>query len=148
MTPSPSLDLYVAASTAIPVLWIGIGLSTGAIGAVVRALRTTVAGRLVPRLGASSRHPVELSVSVAPLAIGVNGIQIGASAVGLFFGMVVVSGLYGEVVALYALFDSKSALWSRWSVLVSGGVLSFLTSVVLAVSMATIATARDDIPLE
>jgi len=81
---------------------------------------------------------------VAPLAIRVNGIQVGTSTVGLFFGMVVISGLYGEIVALYSLFDSKSALWTRWSVLISGGVLSLLTAMVLTVSMATIAAARED----
>jgi len=143
---TPSLDLYVAASTAIPVLWIGIGLSTGAIGAVVRAMRTTMSGRIVLNLGSASRHPLELSLSVSPLAIAVNGVQIGASTLGVFFGLIVASGLYGEVVALYALFDSKSAVWSRWSVLISGGVLTLLTAVVLGISMATIATAREDIP--
>jgi len=139
-----SLDIYVAASAAIPVLWIGIGLSAGAIGAVIRALRTTVSGQIVIRAGAARRHPLELALSVSPLAITLNGVQLGASAVGIFFGLIVVSGLYGEIVALYALFDSKSVLWSRWSVLISGGVLTVLTGTVLAISMATIATARED----
>jgi hypothetical protein len=139
-----SLEIYVAASAAIPVLWIGIGLSTGAIGAVIRALRTTVSGQIVIRTRAARGFPLELSLSVSPLAISVNGIRLGASSVGIFFGLIVVSGLYGEIVALYALFESKSVLWTRWSVLLSGGVLTFLTGTVLAVSMATIATARED----
>lgn len=144
MTPTNSLDIYVAASAAIPVLWIGIGLSTGAIGAVVRALRTTVSGQIVIRAGATWRHPLELSFSVSPLAITVNGVQLGTSTVGVFFALIVVSGLYGEVVALYALFDSTSALWTRWSVLMSAGVLALLTATVLAISIATIATAREE----
>jgi len=139
-----SLDIYVAASAAIPVLWIGIGLSTGAIGAVVRALRTTVSGQIVIKTRAARGLPFELSLSVSPLAISVNGIRLGASSVGIFFGLIVVSGLYGEIVALYALFDGKSVSWTRWSVLLSGGILTFLTGTVLAISMATIATARED----
>ena len=144
--PPASLDIYVAAATAIPVLWIGIGLSTGAMGAVIRALRTTMSGQVVVRVGAARQHPLVVSLSFSPLAIAVNGIQLGASTVGVLFGFIVISGLYGEIVALYALFDSKSVLWTRWSVLISGAVLTVLTATVLAISMATIAVAREDTP--
>ena len=81
--PPASLDIYVAAATAIPVLWIGIGLSTGAMGAVIRALRTTMSGQVVVRVGAARQPPLVVSLSFSPLAIAVNGIQLGASTVGV-----------------------------------------------------------------
>jgi len=130
-------DLYVAASAAIPVLWIGVGLSTGAIGAVARALRSNVL------VSAQVPFPLTVSISVAPVTITINGLQLGTAGVAIFFGLIVVSGLLGEITALYVLFAQVANAFEHWAVFVSGSILTGLTAIVLAISIGAAANARE-----
>ncbi len=139
-------DFYLAAATAIPVLWLTAGFASSAIANILRWLRgmdlTALLDQPAMRAIVRTRRagpPSDGSAEPGAVARLVRVIEARITQPGLTLLFVVVlvgAGIVGEILSFVALYRRDVPTWVGVAVLVSICVLAGLCGATLLVSMA------------
>jgi hypothetical protein len=139
-------DFYLAAATAIPVLWLTAGFASSAIANILRwlrgmdltplldqpGMRSIVGTRRARPLGDGSERP-----GAAARLVRVIDSRVTQPGLTLLFVLVLVgAGIVGELLSFVALYRRDVPSWVGLAVLVSICVLAGLCGLTLLVSMA------------
>lgn len=135
-------DLFVAASAAIPVLWVTIGLATNTLVAIFKTMQSLNATIDYGFPGVTyTLDPTGISISVRGIGtINIAGPGSSTIFTAYFVTFLVLGGALGEVVSFWALLDRSSSAWMGVVVFVCVCVLVALTALTLVVSLATAAS--------